>query len=89
MPQGVTVRCNLDAQSKGGCPQCEGRSITPDQSLIAQWDAALGSDIHERNLVKTIYQYNCWLADKEKIEAHEVYMRTVIAKKMLSRLRGL
>jgi len=49
----------------------------------------LGSDIHERNRVKTIYQYNCWLADKEQIEAHEIYMRSVIAKKIISRLRGL
>jgi len=45
--------------------------------------------ISKRNRVRTIYQYNCWLADKEQIEAHEAYMRSVIAKKMLSRLRGL
>jgi hypothetical protein len=29
----------------------------------------------------TIYQYNCWLADKDQIEAREAYMRSVIAKK--------
>jgi len=83
------MRCNMHPQWTGGCPQCEGRSIAPDQLLLAQWDSVLGSDIHERNRVKTIYQYNCWLADKEQIEAHELYMRSVIAKKMISRLRGL
>jgi hypothetical protein len=55
----------------------------PDQSLMAQWDSLLGSDIHERNRVKTIYQYDCWLADKQRIEAHEVYMRSVIAREIL------
>lgn len=79
------MRCDIHPQSKGGCPQCEGRSITPDLYLMAQWEAALGSDIHERNRVKTIYQYDCWLADKGQVQAHEVYMRSVIAKKMLGR----
>ena len=83
------MRCYIHPQWKTGCPQCEGRSITPDQSLLAQWDSVFGHDIHERNRVKTIYQYNCWLADKEQIEAHEIYMRSVIAKKIISRLRGL
>ena len=69
----------------GGCPGCEGRSIQPDQSLLAQWDAALGADIHTRNKVRCNYQYACFQGIRERVDAIETSMRATIAKKILGR----
>lgn len=70
------------------CAGCEGRSISPDLSLVASWDSAI-VDAHERNRLATNYQIACWIGDKAKTDALASHMQALITKSRLEKLKSM